>query len=277
MTTQTPAPLNWNRTAGNAWVELQGLMDGLYQPIADTLIATAFPGEGGVVLDIGCGPGTTTLQMARRLGPSGRAVGVDISAPLLTAARAAAETHAITNAQFFEGDAQTYDLGEATYDAAISRFGVMFFADFDSAFANLRRALKPDGKLAFACWRGPDENPLAGVPAEAAAPFLPPIPQPDLHAPGRWAFADPERVRGILTRTGWRDIGIAPYDVPTPISFDDLLTLSLRLGALSSPLQQADDATREKVRTAVAERLKAYEVDGMVAMTAACWRVTARA
>ena len=277
MTTQTPAPLNWNRTAGNAWVELQGLMDGLYQPIADTLIATAFPGEGGVVLDIGCGPGTTTLQMARRLGPSGRAVGVDISAPLLTAARAAAETHAITNAQFFEGDAQTYDLGEATYDAAISRFGVMFFADFDSAFANLRRALKPDGKLAFACWRGPDENPLAGVPAEAAAPFLPPIPQPDLHAPGRWAFADPERVRGILTRTGWRDIEIAPYDVPTPISFDDLLTLSLRLGALSSPLQQADDATREKVRTAVAERLKAYEVDGMVAMTAGCWRVTARA
>ena len=277
MTTQTPAPLNWNRTAGNAWVELQGLMDGLYQPIADTLIATAFPGEGGVVLDIGCGPGTTTLQMAKRLGPSGRAVGVDISAPLLTAARAAAETHAITNAQFFEGDAQTYDLGEATYDAAISRFGVMFFADFDSAFANLRRALKPDGKLAFACWRGPDENPLAGVPAEAAAPFLPPIPQPDLHAPGRWAFADPERVRGILTRTGWRDIEIAPYDVPTPISFDDLLTLSLRLGALSSPLQQADDATREKVRTAVAERLKAYEVDGMVAMTAACWRVTARA
>ncbi|MDO8799382.1 class I SAM-dependent methyltransferase [Phenylobacterium sp.] len=270
------APPNWSQAAGNAWVELQDLMDGLYQPIAETLITTAFPGEGGAVLDIGCGAGTTTLQMARRLGPLGRAAGVDISAPLLEAARAGAEAQGIANATFLQGDAQTLDLGTAAYEAAISRFGVMFFADFDSAFANLRRALKPGGRLAFACWRSPADNPLASAPLEAAAPFLPPIPQADPDAPGRWAFADPDRVRGILTRSGWRDIEIAPLDVPTPIALDDLMRLTFRLGALPPLLQQADAATREKVHAAVAERLASYEVEGVVPMTAACWRVTAR-
>ncbi|MBR7621767.1 methyltransferase domain-containing protein [Phenylobacterium sp. 20VBR1] len=275
---QTPAqPSYWNQAGGQAWVDLQGLMDGLNQPIADAVIEAGFPGKGGCVLDIGCGAGTTTLDMARRLGPAGASVGVDVSAPLLDAARAAAQAQGVANAQFLEGDAQTFDLGTAAYDAAISRFGVMFFADFDQAFANLRRALKPGGKLAFVCWRSPADNPLAGAPADAAAPYLPPMPQPDLNAPGRWAFADPERVRGILARTGWRDIEIAPLDVDTPIALPDLMTLSLRMGPLGARLQQADEATQAKVLAAMTDRLRACEVDGKVAMTAACWLVTARA
>jgi SAM-dependent methyltransferase len=275
---QTPAqPSYWNQAGGQAWVDLQGLMDRLNQPICDAVVAAGFPGAGGAVLDIGCGGGATTLEMARRVGPQGRSVGVDVSAPLLEAARAAAKAQGIANAEFLEGDAQTFDLGTAAYDAAISRFGVMFFADFDAAFANLRRACKPDARLAFACWRSPADNPLAGAPIEAAAPFLPPMPQSDPDAPGRWAFAKPDRVRGILTRSGWRDIEIVPLDVPTPIALDDLMTLSLRMGPLGGLLQQADAATQAKARTAVAERLAAFEVGGMVAMSAAWWLVTARA
>ena len=275
---QTPAQAAyWRQAGGQAWVDLQDLMDRLNRPICDAVVAAGFPGAGGAVLDIGCGAGATTLEMARRVGPQGRSVGVDVSAPLLAAARAAAQAQNLTNTGFLEGDAQTVDLGEAAYDAAISRFGVMFFADFEAAFANLRRALKPDAKLAFACWRSPADNPLAGAPVEAAAPFLPPMPQSDPDAPGRWAFARPDRVRGILETSGWRDIDIAPLDVPTPIAFDDLMTLSLRMGALGAILQKADEATQAKVRTAVAERLAAYETDGMVAMSSACWLVTARA
>lgn len=275
---QTPAQAAyWRQAGGQAWVDLQDLMDRLNQPICDAVVAAGFPGEGGAVLDIGCGAGATTLAMARRVGPQGRAVGVDVSAPLLEAARAAATAQGIANAEFLEGDAQTVDLGQAAYEAAISRFGVMFFSDFNAAFANLRRALQPDGKLAFACWRSPADNPLAGAPVEAAAPFLPPMPQPDPDAPGRWAFAKPDRVQGILAASGWRDIDIAPLDVPTPIAFDDLMTLSLRMGALGNALQQADEATQAKVRAAVAERLATYETDGMVAMSSACWLVTARA
>ena len=275
---QTPAqPSYWNQAGGQAWVDLQDLMDRLNEPICDAVVAAGFSGAGGAVLDIGCGAGATTLEMARRVGPQGRSVGVDVSAPLLEAARASAKAQGVANAEFLEGDAQTFDLGTAAYDAAISRFGVMFFADFDAAFANLRRALKPDGKLAFACWRSPADNPLAGAPIEAAAPFLPPMPQSDPDAPGRWAFAKPDRVRGILTRSGWRDIDIVPLDVPTPIAPGDLMTLSLRMGPLGAMLQQADAATQAKARTAVAERLATYETGGMVAMSSACWLVTARA
>ncbi|WP_310542368.1 class I SAM-dependent methyltransferase [Phenylobacterium sp.] len=266
----------WKQAGGQAWVDLQDLMDRLNQPICDAVVAEGFPGAGGAVLDIGCGAGATTLEMARRVGPQGRSLGVDVSAPLLEAARAAAKAQGIANAQFLEGDAQTFDLGEAAYDAAISRFGVMFFSDSNAAFANLRRALKPGAKLAFACWRSPADNPLAGAPVEAAAPFLPPMPQADPDAPGRWAFAKPERVQGILTRSGWRDIEIVPLDVPTPIALPDLMTLSLRMGALGAVLQQADEPTQAKVRAAVAERLAASETDGMVAMSSACWLVTAR-
>ena len=281
MTTQAPQTPGqaayWKQAGGQAWVDLQDLMDRLNQPICDAVVAAGFPGVGGAVLDIGCGGAATTLEMARRVGPQGRSVGVDVSAPLLEAARASAKAQGVANAEFLEGDAQTFDLGTAAYDAAISRFGVMFFADFDAAFANLRRALKPGAKLAFACWRSPADNPLAGAPVEAAAPFLPPMPQSDPDAPGRWALAKPERVRGILEASGWRDIDIAPLDVPTPIALDDLMTVSLRMGALGAMLQQADEATQAKVRTAVAERLAAYETDGLVAMSSACWLVTARA
>ncbi|MES2723938.1 MAG: class I SAM-dependent methyltransferase [Pseudomonadota bacterium] len=281
MTAQSPQPPTqaayWGQAGGQAWVELQDLMDRLNQPICDAVVAAGFPGAGGAVLDIGCGAGATTLAMARRVGPQGRAVGVDVSAPLLEAARTSATAQGIANAQFLEGDAQTFDLGSAAYDAAISRFGVMFFSDSAAAFANLRRACKPDAKLAFACWRSPADNPLAGAPVEAAAPFLPPMPQSDPDAPGRWAFARPDRVRGILETSGWRDIDIVPLDVPTPIALPDLMTLSLRMGALGAMLQQADAATQAKVRTAVAERLAPYEADGLVAMSSACWLVTARA
>ncbi|HQJ88657.1 MAG TPA: hypothetical protein PLY91_08975, partial [Methanoregulaceae archaeon] len=112
----------------------------------------------------------------------------------------------------------------------MSRFGVMFFDDSVAAFANLRRAVKADGKLAFACWRSPADNPLVQVPMQAVAPLLPqglPAPPPP-GSPGRFAFADPDRVRGILEASGWRDIVIAPLDSPSPLSADELVAVSLR-------------------------------------------------
>jgi SAM-dependent methyltransferase len=267
----------WNQAGGQAWADLQDLMDRLNQPIAEVLIDRAFPGEGGAVLDVGCGAGATTLAMAERLGPQGRCVGLDISEPLLASARRRADELGLATASLVQGDAQTYELEQGAFDAIMSRFGVMFFSDFDAAFANLRGTLKPGGRITFACWRSPQDNPLAQVPAKAAAPFLPPLPEPDLDAPGRWAFADPERVRGILSRSGWRDIAIEPLDAPTPLSLDDAMTLNLRMGALGAALKEQNDQVREKVRTAVAESLQPHVEDGLVRMTAACWLVTARA
>lgn len=275
-----PAPLDqaahWNQAGGQAWVELQGLMDTLNKPIEDVLIARGDPGIGGRVLDIGCGAGGTTLAMARQVGPKGLSLGVDVSAPLLELARRRAEAEGLEAADFLQGDAETLEMG-AGFDAAISRFGVMFFTDSDAAFANIRSSLRPGGPMVFACWRSPKDNPLAGLPLEAAAHLLPPMPKGDPLAPGRFAFADPLRVRGILERSGWHDITIEALDAPTPIALDDLVTLSLKLGPMANALRQQDQATAAKVQEAVRAALAPHAKNGIVPMTAACWLVTARA
>lgn len=264
----------WNQTGGQAWVDLQSLMDRLNKPIEDALVEAAFPGEGKRVIDIGCGAGTTTLAMARRLGPKGLCLGVDISGPLVEIARSQADR---SSAQFVQADAQTHDFGAAGFDAAMSRFGVMFFSDFDAAFANIRSALKPGAELVFACWRKPADNPLAAAPMRAVASFLPPQPAPDPMAPGRFAFADRDRIEGILARSGWSDVQIAKLDAPTPVALPDLVTLSLRMGPLAAALRDQDEAVLAKARDAVETALSSEAVDGIIPMVAGCWLVSARA
>ena len=267
----------WNDAGGNVWVEHQALLDRVNQPVGDIVGKRADPAAGARVLDIGCGAGATTLDMARRIGPEGRAVGVDVSDALLELARQRAHAGAVGNVDFVRADAATHDFGGPAFDAAISRYGVMFFEDPDAAFANLRRALRPGGGLTFACWRSAAENPLTLVPLEAAAPFLPEPPRSPADGPGRFAFADPDRVRGILERSGWRQIALEPLDVATPVSFDELMTLSLKLGLLGTLLPRHDEAVRKRVAEAVAARLETCVEDGVVPMTAACWLVTATA
>ncbi len=279
-TTAAPGVLTeayWNDAGGNAWVEHQGLLDRINRPVGEIIAERADPGAGAQVLDIGCGAGATTLDMARRVGPDGRAVGLDVSDALLELARQRASAEAIGNVDFVRADAATHDFGAPTFDAAISRYGVMFFEDPDAAFANLHRAVRPGGGLTFACWRSAAENPLTLVPLEAAAPFLPEPPKAPVDGPGRFAFADADRVRGILDRSGWRQVDIAPLDVATPVSLDELLTLSLKLGLLGTLLPRHDEVVRKRVVEAVAARLESYVEDGVVPMTAACWLVTAKA
>lgn len=279
-TTAAPGVLTkayWNDAGGNVWVEHQGLLDRINQPVGDIVAGRADPGAGARVLDIGCGAGATTLDLARRVGPDGRAVGVDVSDALLELARQRARAGTVGNVDFVRADAATHDFGGPVFDAAISRYGVMFFEDPDAAFANLRRALRPGGGLTFACWRSAAENPLTLVPLQAAAPFLPEPPRAPADAPGRFAFADPDRVRGILDRSGWRQVAIEPLNVATPVSLDELLILSLKLGLLGTLLAGHDESVRERVAEAVAARLEPYVEDGAVPMTAACWLVTATA
>lgn len=267
----------WKTAGGQAWVEHEALMDRLNRPVGDRVADCVPLHPKAQVLDIGCGGGATTVDMARRIGPAGRCVGVDVSDALLQLARRRAADEDVPNADFLLADAQAHDFGAGAFDAAISRYGVMFFADPDAAFGNLRRALKPDGVLAFACWRSPEDNPLTQIPLEASAPFLEEPLRLPKEGPGRFAFADPERVRGILERSGWRKIAIAPLDVPTPLTLDEMLTLSLKLGLLGPLLPTLDPTTRSRIEQAVAARLKAHAEGGRIALSAACWLVTARA
>ena len=267
----------WAEAGGAAWSDLDALMDRLNRPVGEAVAARSGAAPGDRVLDVGCGAGATTLDMARQVGPTGGCTGVDVSGALLDVARRRTAAEAVTNADFIQADAQVHDFGDGVFDGIISRYGVMFFDDPDAAFANLRRSLRPGGRLTFACWRGPDENPLSKAPLEAAAPFLPEPVSIPRQGPGRFAFADQDFVRGILDRSGWRDVAIEPLDRDTPLSLAELQTLSLRMGVLGPVLPTLPEATRAKVRQAVGERLaREARTDGVVEMTAACWLVTAR-
>ncbi|WP_438028581.1 class I SAM-dependent methyltransferase [Sorangium sp. So ce233] len=267
----------WNDAGGRTWVEMQEVLDGMLAPLTAPLLEEAFPGEGGRVIDVGCGAGATALSMARRLGPAGLCLGVDISGPLVAAARARAAAEGLASAAFVQADAQTYGFEPGSFDAVISRFGVMFFDDPAAAFANIRRAMRRNAKLAFVAWRSPAENPFMTAAARAAAPLLPHLPAPDPDAPGQFGFADRDRVRRILDASGWTDVDIRPIDAPSGVAEKDLLSYVTRLGPVGLALRDVDEPTRARTAEAVRAAFDPYVRDGAARFTAACWLVTARA
>jgi len=269
----------WNAGSGCTWVELQEMLDGVLAPLGDVALEAAFPGEGGQVLDVGCGAGATTLAMARRLGPAGRCVGVDISGPLVAVARARAAAEGMGNAVFVEADAQTHGFEAGGFDAVMSRFGVMFFDDPVAAFANLRGAARRDGRLAFVAWRSPAENAFMTVAPRAAAPFLSNLRAPDPDAAGQFGFADRDRVQRILEGSGWGDVEIRAVDVPAAMSESDVVVYGTRLGPVGAALRDGDvdDATRTRMAEAIRAAYAPYVREGVARFTAACWLVTARA
>jgi SAM-dependent methyltransferase len=267
----------WNDTAGRTWANMQALLDRILAPFAEPVWTAGFPGEGRRVLDIGCGAGATTLGMARRLGPDGFCLGVDISEPLVAAAKAGAEAEAVGSAHFIQADAQTFEFDPGGFDAVISRFGVMFFDDPEAAFANIRRAARPGAKLAFLAWRGPAENPFMTTAARAAAPYVPPIAPPQPGAPGQFGFADGDRVRRILAASGWSDIDVSPLDVPTEIAEPDLVSYVTRMGPAGLALQAMEEGARAEAAKAIRAAFDPFVQDGAARFTGACWLGTARA
>jgi len=268
----------WNDQAGRTWVELGELLDRQIEGVGLRGIEALAPRAGEQILDIGPGGGRTSLLIAERVGPQGRVVGVDISRPMLEIARRRAKAAGAANVAFVESDAQTYPFPPADFYGAFSRFGVMFFADPTAAFANILKALKPGGRLVFVCWRSLAENPWMTTPMAAAAGLLPPGPPalPEPGAPGPFAFADADRVRGILSGAGFSNIALTPVDMPIGgNSLDESLTLALRVGPLGARLRD-NPQMAGPVREAVRKALEASLTNGKVWMPGAVWIVTAR-
>jgi SAM-dependent methyltransferase len=266
---------HWNLT-GRAWVEHAEPMDRFLAPITAALMEAAALRPGERALDIGCGCGTTSLEAARRVGLGGEVLAIDISEPMLARARERAAEAGTANLQFVAADAQTADLGQARFDVALSRFGVMFFEDPQAAFANIRGAMRPGGRLAFICWRAPAENPFFAATGVAAAPLLPPAPPPDPTAPGQFSFADAGRVRTILEGSGWREIDVGKLDAPTAISEDEAMRLLLGVGPAAAAVRE-DPSLRPKLAEAMGAALAPYRNGGVLRLTAACWLVKAAA
>ena len=266
----------WNGRAGHAWVDAQELLDELYRPFEELLVQVVPADSARRVLDVGCGTGATTLALARRLGATGRAIGIDLSGPMIDRARARAErTH--SPATFIRADAATYAFEPATFDAITSRFGVMFFDDFVEAFANLRRAARADCELRFIAWRSAAENPFMTTAERAAAPLLPNLPARRSEGPGQFAFADQRMVHRILEESGWAEIEIRPIDVACALPERELAHHVTRLGPVGLALHEADEETRTRVVETVRAAFDPYVHGAEVRFTAACWMVGARA
>jgi len=258
-----------------AWAEVRELLELQLAPLGRRTLQALAPNPGESVLDIGCGGGETTLDLARAVAPDGEVVGVDLSAAVLAFARRAAEGCA--RVRFVQADAQVFPFEPASFDAAFSRFGVMFFTDPAAAFSNIRRSLKPKGRLAFVCWRGLEENPLDLLPLRAASIYLPPQPALDPDAPGPFAFANTDRVHGILERAGFGEIEITAHDeLVGSGDLDSMLAVCSRVGALGKILRENPEL-RAATLPAVRSALAAHDGPDGVRLNAATWVVTAQA
>jgi SAM-dependent methyltransferase len=196
---------------------------------------------------------------------------------LSVARRRAAQTP--NRANFIEADATDYGFEAESFDLAFSQFGVMFFADPVATFRNIHKAMKRGGRLVFVCWRGPFENPWSAVPEAAARPFLPPPAPASPDAPGRYSFANPDRVKSVLLQAGFHGIAIEKFDTRVHLGNtpEEAASSSIDAGPLLRTLADVDEATRTKVRAAVTARLAQELGPGGIYLTAATWLVRALA
>ena len=230
------------------------------------------------MIDIGCGTGDTLLAFAKVVGPSGAVLGVDVSVPMLEFARHRAAEAGLGNAACALADATTYAFEPRWANLVYSRFGVMFFDDPVKAFTNIRSGMKAGGRLVFVCFRTMPESPWFRVPIEAARPHVPPQPPVDPLAPGMFSFAREERLRGILTEAGFREIALNATDVP--IHGKDTtqsMAFITQAGPLPALLENASDEQRKRATEAVRNALAAnIGVDGR-GLHVGLWLVSALA
>ena len=244
----------WNAAPGRLWADRQALLDRLQSNVLARLMDAARPAPGEAVLDIGCGAGATTLAAARAVGPRGRVLGLDISEPLAARAR---ETLAGTpNAGIALLDIQSERPEAPPFDLCLSRFGVMFFDDPVTAFANIRAALRPGGRLACATWAEAARNPWFALPRAAATARLGTPPQGDPDAPGPLAFRDPARVRRILGAAGWTGVSVTPEDTTLPLAdLDEATALAAGIGPIPGMMRAMDGTDTD--RAAILDTLRA--------------------
>jgi SAM-dependent methyltransferase len=269
----------WNGPGGDHWVAEQERTDRVMGEIAALALARADAKPGEIVIDVGCGCGTTTVGLAASVAPGGKVVALDVSAPML--GRAQQRLAGADTVEFLLADAATHVFEAGTADLLFSRFGVMFFGDPTAAFANLRRGLKPGARVVFACWREPQLNPWMMVPLNAAYEHVPRLPKLGPEDPGPFSFGDAARVERILTGAGYENVSLEPVEVAMDLAcgngLDAAVSFVLEIGATSRALQDQPAELRTKAAESIRKALSSYVQGDTVPLPAAVWIVRATA
>ncbi len=267
----------WNGEPGTRWLARADQTDWMLEPVLIAAIAAAHVKPGETVLDIGCGCGASVVALAEKVGPNGRVIGADISEGMLALAKQ--RTAHLNQTECIVADAAMHDLSNLKADLLFSRFGVMFFGDPGAAFANMKKALKPEGRILFACWRPIAENGWMDVPLRAAYEHVPKMPRPGPDDPGPFSFADPERVMRIFREAGLPEPTFTKCDVQIDIAaggtLDDAVRSASEIGATARALQDAPSELRAPALAAVRRTLEAYVKPTGVPLSGAVWLVSA--
>jgi ubiquinone/menaquinone biosynthesis C-methylase UbiE len=269
----------WNGPGGQRWADRQQAQDILLTPVADILIDRAETKAGEGVVDVGCGSGAISIALAQKVGPSGHVLGIDISGPMLARARQIAP--AGLPVDFALADATVYPFEPKSFDLLASRFGVMFFAEPARSFANMCKALRPSGRLAFACWREPRENPFFMAPLQAVYKHVPKLPQQGPEDPGPFSFSSEARVQRILSEAGFTGIAMEPCNLSLDIAvgrgLDAAVESALEIGPSARALaEQPPDLVGAAARS-IREALAPFARGQTVPLPASIWIVTASA
>lgn len=267
----------WDETEAEHWVAQERRYEAMLAPFGRRMLDAAALTEGESVLDVGCGSGSTSLEAGRQVGARGSVLGVDVSPAMVGRARQRAAAESLENVRFEQGDAQSYALAKGAFDAVVSRFGMQHFTDPPAAFANLARALRPGGRIAFVCWRGPEHNAWATVPMQAVAEHIPLPPHEGHGGGGPFALADPELVRGLLEGAGLADVQVDPVaklalvgrDVEDGIEF-------FRQSDGRELAKQVDEQTMDAILDSLREAMAPYAGPEGLRVPAAAWLAQAR-
>jgi len=267
----------WNGIDGEYWTRQQDRLDRTLDPVTGPLLAFAAPGTGSTVIDVGCGCGATTIELARAVGPSGRVIGLDISEPML--ALSTERLREFANTTCLLGDAADLPLHDLGAELIVSRFGVMFFGNPIGAFANLRTGLVPGGRVRFACWRPINENPWLQIPLDAVYEHAPRLTKPDPEEPGPFAFGDTARVTRVLTAAGFTALSFTPLDIQLDIAaggtLEDAVIQSSGMGPAKRVLKDQPDDIRTAALESIRHALTPYASPAGVQLPGAVWLVAA--
>jgi SAM-dependent methyltransferase len=268
----------WNGVLGQRWVAMQEEIDRIVVPFGDAALKSAAPQPRERVIDVGCGCGDTSIEIARIVGPAGAVLGVDVSQPMLEVARARGALGHYTHLEFREGDASEAALPAET-DLLFSRFGVMFFSQPARAFRHLRESLRAGGRCVFVCWRAPRDNPWAMTPLSAARAAMGITPAPaDPDAPGPFAFADENRVRAVLADARFGAVDLKRCDLAislgaTPRSAAEAV---VQIGPISRLVREVGALHLPGIVDAVERALAPLAAsDGHVSLMGSSWIVSA--